>query len=192
MAHNDKRFDPHRQHVLLNPERLAKWDPPRFLARFGLQAGQAVLDLGSGPGFWTLPLAEIVGPTGQVWALDVSQELLDALAARNPPPQVRLLHTELPKIDLPDVSVDLAWLALVFHEVEPPEQLVGELLRVVRNGGRVAVLDWRPDAESESGPPRADRVRPDHLIASLKAAGFAEAEQTWQDTDNYLVEAIKK
>jgi ubiquinone/menaquinone biosynthesis C-methylase UbiE len=192
LAHNDKRFDPHRQHVLLTPERLAKWDPPRFLARFGLQAGQAALDLGSGPGFWTLPLAEIVGPTGQVWALDVSQELLDALAARNPPPQVRLLHAVLPKIDLPDASVNLAWLALVFHEVEPPEQLVSELFRVVRTGGRVAILDWRPDAESEAGPPRAHRVRPDQLIASLKAAGFAEVEQTWQDTDNYLVEAIKK
>jgi ubiquinone/menaquinone biosynthesis C-methylase UbiE len=192
LSHHDKRFDPSRQHVLLNPERLAKWDPARFLARFGLQAGQTVLDLGSGPGFWTLPLAEIVGPNGQVWALDVSQELLDALAACNPPPQVRLLLGELPKIDLPDASVNLVWLALVFHEVEPPEQLVSELLRVVRNGGRVAILDWRPDAEGEAGPPRTHRVRPDQLIVLLKAAGFAEAEQTWEDADNYLVEAVKK
>jgi ubiquinone/menaquinone biosynthesis C-methylase UbiE len=148
--------------------------------------------LGSGPGFWTLPLAEIVGETGLVWALDVSQELLDALAARNPPPQVRLLHTELPQITLPDASVDLAWLALVYHEVEPPEQLVTELLRVVRGGGHVAILDWRPDAESDAGPPRAHRVRPDQVIARLQAAGFMQAVQTWQDTDYYLVEAIKK
>ncbi|MCL4394375.1 MAG: class I SAM-dependent methyltransferase [Chloroflexi bacterium] len=192
MAHSDKRFDTHRQHVLLDSERLARWDPPRFLARFGLRAGQAVLDLGSGPGFWTLPLAEIVGETGLVWALDVSQELLDVLAARHPPPQVRLLHTELPQITLPDASIDLAWLALVFHEVEPPEQLASELLRVVRDGGLVAILDWRPDAESEAGPPRAHRVRPDQVIARLQAAGFTQAKQTWQDADNYLVQAIKK
>jgi ubiquinone/menaquinone biosynthesis C-methylase UbiE len=124
--------------------------------------------------------------------LDVSQELLDALAARNPPPQVRLLHTELPQITLPDASVDLAWLALVFHEVEPPEQLVSELFRVVRDGRHIAILDWRPDAESDAGPPRAHRVRPDQVIARLRAAGFAQAEQTWQDADTYLIEAIKK
>ncbi len=192
MAHNDKRFDPRRQHTLLNSDRLAKWDPPRFLARFGLQPGQTVLDLGSGPGFWTLPLAEIVGSTGWVWAVDGSQELLDALAARNPPPQVHLVLSELPQIALPDTSVDLAWVAFVFHEVEPPEQLTAELRRVVRADGRVAVLEWRPDAESEAGPPRAHRVRPDQVIARLQADGFVRAAQTWQDADNFLVEAFQK
>ncbi len=192
MSHNDKRFDPRRQHALLNPERMAKWDPLRFLARFGILPGQTILDLGSGPGFWTLPLAESVGATGVVWALDGSQELLDALSARNPPPQVRLLHSELPQIALPDASVDLAWVAFVFHEVEPPEELSAELRRVVRADGRVAVLEWRPDAESEAGPPRAHRVRPDQVIARLQAAGFVRAGQTWQDADNFLVEAFKK
>ncbi len=192
MSHNDKRFDPKRQHALLNPERLAKWDPPRFLARVGIQPGKTVLDLGSGPGFWTLPLAESVGATGVVWAMDGSQELLDALTARNPPPHVRMLRSELPKIALPDVSVDLAWVAFVFHEVEPPEQLAAELWRVVRADGRVAVLEWRPDAESGAGPPREHRVRPNQVIESLQAAGFARAEQTWQDADNFLVEAFKK
>ncbi len=189
MPHNDKRFDPQHQHRLLNAQRQSQWDPPRFLARFGLTPGQSVLEVGSGPGFWTFPLAEIVGATGQVWAVDVSQELLDALAERNPPPQIRLLHGELPKIALPDASIDWAWLAFVFHEVEPPEQLVSELRRVVRANGRVAVLDWRPDAETEAGPRRAHRVSPDQVITFLQAAGFARAAQTWQDANNYLVEA---
>lgn len=190
MAHQDKRFDPKRVQVLLDPDRLAKWDPPRFLKRFGIQPGQTVLDLGSGPGFWTLPLAEIVGPAGEVWALDVSRELLDALAERKPPAHVRLLHSELPKIALPDATVDFAWIASVFHEVEPAEELAAELRRVVRPAGRVAVLEWRPDASGEGGPPREHRVGPDQVIARLQAAGFAEPKQTWQDADNFLVETI--
>ncbi len=188
MLHDERRFDPRQGHRLLSPERQAQWDPPRFLARFGLRPGQTVLDLGCGPGFWTLPLAERVGETGQVWAMDASQELLDALAARNPPPQVRLRRTELPVIDMPDATVDLAWVAFVFHEVDPPERLASELRRVLRPGGQVAVLDWRPDAASDQGPPRAHRLTPEQVITWLRAAGLV-AHQTWQDADSYLVEA---
>jgi ubiquinone/menaquinone biosynthesis C-methylase UbiE len=189
MSHDERRFDPQHGHRLLKPERQAHWDPPRFLARFGLQSGQTVLDLGCGPGFWTLPLAELVGGTGQVWALDASQELLDTLAARNPPPQVRLRRIELPTMDVPDAFVDLAWVAFVFHEVDPPERLASELRRVLRPGARVVVLDWRPDADSDQGPPRAHRLTPEQVMAWLRAAGFAEVRQTWQDADSYLVEA---
>ncbi len=189
MPHSEKRFDPQRQHRLLNAERQAYWNPAQFLTRFNLRSGQIVLDVGAGPGFWTLPLAEMVGATGQVWAIDVSQELLDTLAARNPPSQVHFKRSELPTIDLPSAFADFAWLAFVFHEVEPPEQLARELKRVLRPGARVAVLDWRPDAQTDQGPPRAHRVTPEQVIGWLTAAGFIGAQETWQDPDNYLVEA---
>lgn len=189
MPHDEKRFDPQRKGFLLGAEREAHWQPLHFLARLGLVPGQTVLDLGSGPGFWTLPLAQIVGADGKVIALDDSRELLDDLAARNPPAQVRLLPSSLPAIDLPDQSVDLAWAAFVFHEVEPPQRLAAELRRVVRPSGRIAVLDWRPDAAGEAGPPRGHRVGPEQVAAHLAAAGFADPALTWQDEDTYLVEA---
>jgi ubiquinone/menaquinone biosynthesis C-methylase UbiE len=107
----------------------------------GILSRQSVLDLGSGPGFWPLPLAEIVGPTGVLWALDVSQALLDALAACQRPVQVRLLRSELQAIDLPDASVEWVWDAFVVHEVEPLADLMREIRRVLRPGGRVALLD---------------------------------------------------
>jgi len=191
----ERRFDPDNQGTLLNAQRWERWAPPRLLARLDLQAGQTVLDLGCGPGFWTLPLAEIVGPQGTVWALDVSQEMLDALAARHPPPQVRLLRSELPTIDLLDAAdgrnrgVDWVWAAFVFHEVEPPERLVAEIRRVTRPGGGVAVLDWRPDATGNNGPPRSHRLSPAQIGEYLLAAGFQVAVHIWQDEDAYLVEA---
>lgn len=106
MSSTERRFDPKNRAGLDNAEREARWQPLRLLKSLGLQPTEAVLDLGCGTGFWTLPLAEIVGSSGVVWALDVSQEMLDALGERNPPAQVRLLRSELPQIDLPNASVD--------------------------------------------------------------------------------------
>lgn len=190
MTTNDKRFDPQRQHRLLSDERRAYWNPPEFLKRFDLKPGQVVFDLGAGPGFWTLPLADVVGEHGTVWAVDVSQELLDTLVSHNPPANVTFRRSELPTIDLPDASADFAWLAFVYHEIEPPEKLAHELRRVLKPGARVAVLDWRPDAQGTQGPPRTDRVTPTQVIGWLVGAGFVNAQETWQDPDNYLVEAV--
>lgn len=189
MSHDDRRFDHHKMHALIGAEREARWTPTDFLARLGIQPGSSVLDLGSGPGFWSLPLAEIVGADGVVWALDASQEMLDQLAQRNPPAQVRLLRAELPHIDLSASSLDWIWAAFVLHEVTPPEILVGEMHRLLKEHGTLAVLDWRPDAATESGPPRHHRLSVELVTKFLLAAGFESVTQTWQDHETYLLEA---
>jgi ubiquinone/menaquinone biosynthesis C-methylase UbiE len=145
-------------------------------------------DLGCGPGFWTMPLADIVGAAGAVVGIDVSRELLDELAARHPPAHVRIAEGELPAISLPDGTLDFAWVAFVFHEVEPPATLAAELRRVLRPGGIAAILDWRPDAVSESGPPRHHRLSADQVIGHLKTAGFVDCTEKWRDDDAYLVQ----
>lgn len=185
MSHDERRFEPANRGALVAPERWAHWDPPRFLAGLALGPGQTVLDLGCGPGFWTLPLADIVGQAGRVWALDVSRTMLEELMGRRPPPQVWPLQAELPAIPLQDDSVDLVWSAFVFHEVEPPRRLAAEIRRVSR---RIAVLEWRPDAAGHRGPPRAHRPSPQRVAGWLLEAGFARAIQTWQDADTYLLE----
>ena len=187
MDSDRRRFDPGRKDVLLSEQRQARWAPLHFLSRFNLNAGQRVVDVGCGPGFWTLPLAEIVGPSGAVWALDVSQEMLDAVASGQPPAQVHLLRSELPRINLPASSVDLAWVAFVMHEVTPLDEMVRELRRV---GPRSVILDWRPDAAGEMGPPRAHRLTGTQVIDALRDGGFGKVEQTWQDEDTYLIEAV--
>ena len=170
-------------------EREAKWQPRSLLRSLSIAPGCAVLDLGCGTGFWTLPLADIVGASGTVWALDVSQEMLDALADRKPPKMVRLMSSELPAIDLPDAAVDWIWAAFVVHEVEPLADLMAEMRRVLRSGGQVAILDWSPDAASTDGPPSHYRLNPAAVIEQLQAAGFEVLPQNWQHEDGYLIEA---
>ena len=187
---DDRRFDQNKMHALIGPEREARWQPSEFLKRLSLQPGQSVLDLGSGPGLWTLPLAEIVSADGVVWALDVSQDMLDLLMQRNPPTQVRTLQAELPQIELPTGSLDYIWAAFVLHEVTPLEEMVRQMRRLLNENGVLAVLDWSPSAEGGAGPPSAHRISAATLSKQLLDAGFASVRQTWQDTETYLLEAL--
>lgn len=186
---DERRFPVEARHRLLDERLYRRWDPPGFLERLTLEPGETVADLGCGPGFWTLPLAEAVGPDGRVYAIDASAEMLRTLGERRPPPWVTPRQAELPDTGLPDASVDVAWLASAYHEVPDGRRLAAELRRIVRPGGRVLVLEWRPDGVSESGPPRSHRLQPDDVMAWLREAGFAGARVAWQDDDNYLVEA---
>jgi ubiquinone/menaquinone biosynthesis C-methylase UbiE len=190
MTNNDKRFDPQKRHGLLSEERQARWNPPQFLQQLAIRPGHAALDLGCGPGFWTLPLAELVGPSGKVWALDVSQEMLDTLAEQKPPAQVVPVLGELPAIGLDAAVTDFIWAAFVYHEVEGNELAV-EMERVMRPGGRVAILEWRPDGANQSGPPSDHRVWPDRVELALRQAGFTQVETAWQDANAYLITGRK-
>jgi len=188
---HEKRFDPAGAERLLSLERHARLQPDQLLRTLGVAPGQTVADLGCGPGFWALPLAEIVGPTGRVAALDASPRMFELLARQNPPPWLDMVEAELPETGLPDAWADWVWLAFVFHEVEPPQALAAESLRILKPGGRVAVLDWRPDGAGESGPPRHHRIAPDEVARLLLEAGFREPEVSLRDEDTYLVTAAK-
>lgn len=186
------RFDPQRYHTLISPARLARWQPAHFLSRFALPAGSRILDLGCGPGFWSLPLAEISGRSGQVLACDASLELLSVLAAARPPAWLHPVQNELPGMPFAPAWADFIWAAFVAHEVHDLPLLAGEMRRVLKPGCRAAILEWRPDPASSDGPPLAHRLSPERVARALSAVGFSPVRTAWQDPDTYLIEAVKK
>ena len=74
-----RKFDPAKWQRLLPPERRALLDPGAFLDVIAVAPGSTVADIGAGPGFFTAPLAERVGPAGHVVALDVSPAMIERL-----------------------------------------------------------------------------------------------------------------
>jgi ubiquinone/menaquinone biosynthesis C-methylase UbiE len=187
MKTEGRRFDESNRDSLLGHERESRWEPPVFLKQLDLKPGQAVLDLGCGPGFWTLPLADAVGPSGTVWALDGSRGMLEALKRREPPEQVRTVFSELPEIKLPDRSIDFIWASFIVHELHEPAGLIKEMSRVLKPGGRAAVLEWRREGRTDDGPPAHHRIAASDLSGHLAGAGFSESRQIWQDDDYYMV-----
>jgi len=192
MTEQSRTFDSARWQRLESPERLARLDPPGMIARLGLHHGAHVADLGSGTGVFTVELAEAVGETGRVFALDGSEEMLQVAGTRNLPAWVRVMHVDLSHaLPLPEGSLDCCLMAFVLHEVMPHENVVRQMFHLLRHGGTVAVLEWRDDASGPGGPEAAHRIGAETLTAMLTAQGFENPHVEWQSDREYLMLATR-
>ena len=181
MAH---KFKPQNWERLLSASRRALLNPDRFLALLDIPPGSVVADLGAGPGFFTVPLARCVGPSGRVHALDVSSEMVEHLNAQHLPPQVEVLLSGETTLPLETASIDLALLAFVLHELDHPQAFLMEVRRIIKPSGRLVVLEWVPQVE-ELGPPIGERISADVSARTLSDAGFVVSTTGIANASNY-------
>src|SRR5262245_52047889 len=127
------------QHRVWRPRALDAW------RRAGFSVGQTLLDLGCGPGFAAQDLAEIVGPSGKVLAIDRSGRFLDAVRAgcsergfRN----VEAIELDLDEDALPEVGADGAWCRWALAFLKRPRDLVTRLGAAVRPGGTLVAHEY--------------------------------------------------
>lgn len=113
-----------------------------------LQPGQVVADIGAGSGVLSLMMAKDVGEKGKVIAVDVQQEMLDLLDKKLTELEVKnvegLLGTEkTPRLD-PE-SIDLAIMVDVYHEFAYPYEMMVEISKALKPGGRVVFVEYRKE-----------------------------------------------
>jgi len=115
----------------------------KVLQEIEILPGFQVLDYGAGPGSYTIPAAQRVGDEGKVYALDIHPLAVNGVAktAKNK----GLNNVETIQSDcatgLADTSIDLIFLFDIFHELGRPEDVLGELHRVLKPRGVLAVND---------------------------------------------------
>jgi SAM-dependent methyltransferase len=142
-----------------------------------LREGERVLDLGSGGGIDVLLSARRVGPSGRVFGLDMTDEML-ALAARNiaeaGAANVELLKGHIEAIPLPADSIDVVISNCVVNLAADKPAVLREIARVLRPGGRVGITDIV--AEDRLTPAeRAERGSYTGCIAGALSFGEYEA-----------------
>lgn len=176
-----RKFHPHHFQRLLDPQRLQYNDPEQILSALALNPGQTFLDVGCGPGWFTIPAARLVGAQGLIYALDVATEMLSTLRQRLAEvpsgqglalaPVQPLLVTEGAPWPLADGCCQRVLVANVFHEVDAMDMFLGELARVTHGEGLLLVADWRAEP-TPMGPPMDHRLPTADVKAIFAAAGF--------------------
>lgn len=186
-----RRFDPSRAAFLDAPERKQAIPPEQIILAVRPEPGMAIADLGTGTGYFLWPLVLALGGQGTFYGLDSSDVMLEHLRARaashpsgDRVTPVLVRDGELP---LPAASLDRLVLGSVYHELPHRSLTMATLRALLRPGGEVVIIDWRPlgpGQERVMGPPADHRVseaeaHQELVRAGYRVRGLACFEQLW-------------
>jgi len=124
-------------------------DPEANVERFKLEPGMLVADFGAGAGNYTIPAARAVGRRGMVFAIDIQQELLSRIKNNANKEGLENVETvwgdieELNGSGLQDLTVDAVIISNVLFLTEEKDNLVKEVSRVLKQNGKVLVVEWK-------------------------------------------------
>lgn len=183
------RDTPHWVQVFESPQR-AKWQKPDEVVRaLDLKPGQTVVDIGAGTGYFTRRFARAVAPSGQAIGLEIEPGMTaymnaDAAKLKLPNYQARTVKADDPELE--PHCADLVFFCDVLHHVSNRVAYLEKLVRALKPGGRVAVIDFKSD--SPIGPPKAMRIARDRMIAIFKDAGYRLVREHNFLPDQYFLE----
>jgi SAM-dependent methyltransferase len=143
--------------------------------RAGITVGKRVLDVGAGPGYAAVDLAEIVGPSGEVVALERSRNFINAfreMIRTRSLANVRIHEVDLMVDDLPARDYDFAWCRWVVSFVNDPQLLIQKLGRVMPKGSLSIFHEYGHYETWRFFPrlPMQERFR-EHVIATWRESG---------------------
>lgn len=160
-------------------------DPFKFLEAVNIRVGMKVADFGCGTlGHYVFPAAQMVGPKGKVYAVDILKSVLDGIRGRikmEGANNVEMLWGDIERpngVKLEDDSLDMVILANnLFMSKQKPE-MMKEIARVLRTGGRLAIAEWKPTGISIG--PNKDTVVPSDQAQKLAEEAGLTLEKSFE------------
>ncbi|CQH56508.1 probable S-adenosylmethionine-dependent methyltransferase [Halobacterium hubeiense] len=156
----DKLEDAARRYRFLSAEEL--------LGALALDPTDAVVDLGSGTGFYT---DDVAPHAGQVYAVDVQEAMHDYYRQKGVPDKVELVTGGVDDLPFETGSLDAAFATMTYHEFASAAALA-EVARVLDDAATLVVADWAASGSGDVGPPVAERYTADDAADALRDSGF--------------------
>jgi ubiquinone/menaquinone biosynthesis C-methylase UbiE len=165
---------------------VAEWnlDIERAMDAIGLTAGMVVGEAGAGDGYFTIPMARRVGPTGTVLANDIRKEALESLDSRRATERLSNIQTVVGAVDdplFPRRDLQLVVVVHAFHDFSSPVEWLVNLRKYLQPGATLAIIDRDPaqGAESHFWPKQ-------RIVGYARDAGYVLAK-TVDDISAHLI-----
>ena len=155
-----------------------------------LKSGDRVLEIGAGPGFVSLALADRVGPTGLVYALDRSEDALaylERLQTERGISQIQRIAMDAAALESTRVQPGAALVTMVLHHADDPIGILQNVARCVPPGAPVVIGEFHPDGAYTSGPPRDHRLAPEKVQEWCEEAGLEVVGYRRQTPEHYVL-----
>jgi ubiquinone/menaquinone biosynthesis C-methylase UbiE len=185
-------FDVKHASKLDDPARLIELRPQELLRDVaGIASGDTCIDFGSGTGIFAIPMAELAGKKGKVYAIDNSLEMLAHIRAKNPPVNLTLIQKDVKRTGLNSQIADICVLVFILHEVKESGELIAEAFRLLKPDGRLVIVEWKSDLDSP-GPPRKSRISKEQIERLFGQTGLTlESYLDWSQ-NHYVVVGKQK
>jgi ubiquinone/menaquinone biosynthesis C-methylase UbiE len=171
-------------------EARKQWqDPETILSDIGLGPGMAFADIGAGEGYFAIPAARKVGPSGKVYALDINADSIAQLlktadaeglgnvVARSGPGETTVLC---------ESCADIVFFGIDLHDFADAQVVLQNARKTIKPDGKLVNLDWKKES-MELGPPVEIRFNEATAVYLITEAGFVVESVTDHGPYHYMV-----
>ena len=176
--HDAKKFDPKKLAKLNDPGRLQYLNPEIIWEKANIEKPSVLIDIGAGTGFFALHFSRKM-TNGKLYACDISEEMITWMENNLPVESKGIvipIKMQEISVPLPDGTADLVYMINLHHELEDPIGIIGESFRLLKNGGKLMIIDWKKQ-ETPEGPPVGIRIAEDVIERQMRMCDFADIKK---------------
>ncbi|HUQ93780.1 MAG TPA: methyltransferase domain-containing protein [Bryobacteraceae bacterium] len=179
--------------TLAASDRDGRQKPQELVNALEIKPGSTVVDLGTGVGYMLPYLSKAAGPDGKVFAQDIFEDFLSQAketAAKHSLKNVEFIHGSDQDPKLPAGAVDLVMTLDAYHHFDYPDKMLASIARSLRDGGRLAIVDFYKTGFRDPAHIRLDQA---DLIKEVEANGFRLIrKQDHMPNTQYIAIFVKK
>lgn len=180
--------------ALLHPTLEESYDPQAMIALVPIHNDQKVADIGSGPGWLSIPLAKYLY-SGTCYAVDIKKDMLEHVKTQGDIARLGNIETVVSKenkIPLDDASLDGVVLSNVLNEAKSPKALIKEGARLIKKAGWLCIVEWQPsDGKSDIGPDSSKRLVQEEMRKVVEDLGLTTLTSRQLSYHRYIIVARK-